>query len=239
MSGSQADGLPPRGAVPLRAILFDLDGTLLDTAADITRALNGALADQGLGPFTDVQVREMIGRGVPTLIERALARLGTAQRSVDLALMLEHFEEHYTRLLAGGEYQARVYPGVVEGLSALRARGLKLAVVTNKPKKAAVELLTQLKLSQWIGVVVGGDSCAFRKPHPEPLLFACEALEVSPAQALMVGDSETDVLAARAAGLAVICVPYGYNEGADPRALRCDAFVESLGELPALLCGSA
>ncbi|HEY4750533.1 MAG TPA: phosphoglycolate phosphatase [Steroidobacteraceae bacterium] len=228
MSAKQAGGLPARGAGPLRAILFDLDGTLLDTAADITSALNSALADQQLGSFSEAQVREMIGRGVPTLIERALARLAAAQRSVDLA-----------RLLERGEYQARVYPGVAQGLSALFARGLKLAVVTNKRKQAAVSLLARLGLGEWIQVVVGGDSCAFRKPRPEPLLQACEALKVSAGQALMVGDSETDVLAARAAGMAIVCVPYGYNEGADPRALACDVLLESLGDLPALLSATA
>ena len=108
-------------------------------------------------------------------------------------------------------------------------------MVTNKPKKAAVGLLARFGLSQWIDVVVGGDSGIHRKPHPQPLLSACEELGVRPAQALMVGDSLTDVLAARAAGLAVVCVPYGYNEGADPGALACDAFVESVGGLPALL----
>ena len=239
MSAKQAGGLPARGAGPLRAILFDLDGTLLDTAADITSALDSALADQQLGSFTEAQVREMIGRGVPTLIERALARLGTAQGSVDLARLLERFDEHYDRLLERGEYQARVYPGVAQGLSALFARGFKLAVVTNKRKQAAVSLLARLGLSEWIQLVVGGDSCAFRKPRPEPLLQACEALKVSAGQALMVGDSETDVLAARAAGMAIVCVPYGYNEGADPRALACDVLLESLGDLPALLTGTA
>jgi phosphoglycolate phosphatase len=84
-------------------------------------------------------------------------------------------------------------------------------------------------------VVVGGDSCARRKPDPQPLYFACDALRVDPVQALMVGDSMTDVLAARAAGLPVVCVPYGYNEGGDPRTLACDAFIETLADLPALL----
>jgi phosphoglycolate phosphatase len=124
---------------------------------------------------------------------------------------------------------------VTEGLGELHALGLSLAVVTNKPTKAAVGLLTRLGLARWIDVVVGGDSGRPHKPHPQPLLSACEELEVRPAQALMVGDSLIDVLAARAAGLAVVCVPYGYNEGADPRALPCDAFVETIAELPALL----
>jgi phosphoglycolate phosphatase len=219
----------------LRAVLFDLDGTLLDTVADISVALNRALAEQKLASLPAAQVRVLIGRGVPTLIERAVARLAAAGEPSDAALLLERYQFHYERIHELDEIQTRVYPGVTAGLAELHALGLRLAVVTNKPKKAAVDLLTRMGLSQWIAVVVGGDSGMYHKPHPQPLLSACEELEVRPAQALMVGDSLTDVLAARAAGLAVVCVPYGYNEGADPRALPCDAFVESVGALPALL----
>ncbi len=219
----------------LQAVLFDLDGTLLDTAADISVALNRALAEQKLTSLTAAQVRVLIGRGVPTLIQRAVARLGAAGQSSDAALLLERFHFHYERIHELGEIQTRVYPGVAAGLAELHRLGLRLAVVTNKPTKASVSVLTRLGLSHWIDVVVGGDAGMHRKPHPQPLLSACEELEVRPAQALMVGDSLTDVLAARAAGLAVVCVPYGYNEGADPRALPCDAFVESVDGLPALL----
>ncbi|MGH8304124.1 MAG: phosphoglycolate phosphatase [Steroidobacteraceae bacterium] len=227
-----ADGLTARS---VQAVLFDLDGTMLDTAADISLALNRALAEQSLTSLPQAQVRVLIGRGVPTLIERAVARLAAAGESADAALLLERFHFHYERIHELDEIHTRVYPGVSQGLGALHALGLSLAVVTNKPRKAAVDLLTRLGLARWIEVVVGGDSGMYRKPHPQPLLRACEDLEVRPAQALMVGDSLTDVLAARAAGLAVVCVPYGYNEGADPRALPCDAFVESVGDLPALL----
>jgi phosphoglycolate phosphatase len=218
----------------LRAVLFDLDGTLLDTVADISVALNRALAEQKLASLPAAEVRVLIGRGVATLIERALARLGAAGEC-DAARLVERFHFHYERIHGLDEIQTRVYPGVIAGLAQLHALGLGLAVVTNKPQKAAVDLLTRLGLSQWIDVVVGGDTGLHRKPHPQPLLTACEELGVRPTQALMVGDSMTDVLAARAAGLAVVCVPYGYNEGLDPRALPCDAFVENVGGLPALL----
>jgi phosphoglycolate phosphatase len=133
------------------------------------------------------------------------------------------------------ESNARPYPGVAEGLESLHGLGLRLAVVTNKQRHFALDLLERLKLSQWIDVVVGGDSCERRKPDPQPLHFACSALHVDPQQTLMVGDSLNDVLAARAAGIPVVCLPYGYNEGNDPRALPCDAFIESLAELPAKL----
>jgi phosphoglycolate phosphatase len=230
----------PGAATPwgrVRAVLFDLDGTLLETAADITRALNRALAEQCLPAFARSEVSTLIGRGVPALIERALARFGAAGAAADATLLLERFNQHYTRIHELGEIRTRVYPGVAHGLAGLHTLGLRLAVVTNKPRKMAFELLTRLGLSQWIELVVGGDSGLPRKPHPQPLLTACELLGVPPEQALMVGDSQIDVLAARAAGLAAaVCVPYGYNEGADARALPCDRFVESIGDLPGLLC---
>jgi phosphoglycolate phosphatase len=227
----------------LRAVLFDLDGTLLDTVADISVALNRALGEQRLTSLPQADVRTLIGRGVPMLIERAMARVVSGARFADATLLLERFHFHYERLQELGEIQTRVYPGVAEGLAALHALGLSVAVVTNKPRKAAADLLDRLGLARWIDVLVAGDTGMNPKPHPQALVSACEQLAVPPAQALMVGDSLTDVLAARAAGLAVVCVPYGYNEGADPRALPCDAFVETVADLPALLfaagCGNA
>jgi phosphoglycolate phosphatase len=234
-SEAQAPGAGPQwGAV--RAVLFDLDGTLLDTAADITDALSRALAEQGLPALARNEVSKLIGRGVPALIGRVLERFGAAARTAEATRLLERFHHHYQCLHQRGEIQTRVYPGVARGVEALHALGLKLAVVTNKPHDIASELLVRLGLARWIALVVGGDSGLPRKPHPGPLLSACERLGVAPAQALMVGDSQIDVLAARAAGLAaVVCVPYGYNEGIDPRTLACDRFVESIGDLPAVL----
>jgi len=216
------------------AVLFDLDGTLVDTVADITCALNGALSEQQLGRLSESEARRLIGRGVPLLIERAVARLAP-QRPVDTAQLLKRYEVHYDALYAQGELRARVFPGVAQGLAQLHGAGYRLAVVTNKFGAAAQKLLQHMHLAQWLDTVVGGDSGLPRKPHPEPLLRACEELGVARAAALMVGDSQVDVSAARAAGLSVVCVPYGYNEGADPRTLPADGFIDSLAELPGLL----
>jgi phosphoglycolate phosphatase len=221
--------------VTLHGVLFDLDGTLLDTVDAITAALNQALAEQRLGPLAVTQVREMIGRGGPMLIERALAQLGIPMDAAGQASLLQRYFLHYEHVEASDERGARVYPGVSDCLCELQRLGLQLAVVTNKQKQFAIGLLRRLGLNEWIQVVIGGDSCARRKPDPQPLQVACEAMQVEAGHALMVGDSVNDVLAARAAGLPVVCVPYGYNEGNDPRALPCDAFVETLAELPALL----
>ncbi len=216
-------------------MLFDLDGTLLDTVADISRALNRALAAQQLASLAVEEVRTLIGRGAPTLIARALARLGAAAARADPGRLLEQFQLHYRQIQQHEELQARVYPGVAEGLAALHALRLRLAVVTNKPTAAADALLQRVGLARWIDVVVGGEGDAPLKPHPQPLLRACAQLEVTPLQALMVGDSMSDVQAARAAGMRIICVPYGYSEGLDPRSLPCDGFVDSVAHIPGLL----
>jgi phosphoglycolate phosphatase len=239
MMSRRAVGPPRWKGKTLQAILLDLDGTLLDTVEDVTVALNRATAEQQLATLTTAHVRDLIGRGVPTLIARAVARLGVAMDPAAQATLMERYNFHYGWLHFHNEDNARVYPGVAAGLGKLHALGLRLAVVTNKQRHFAVGLLNRLGLSQWIDVVVGGDSCDRRKPDPQPLHFACNALHVGPPQALMVGDSVTDVLAARAAGLPVVCVPYGYNEGSDPRALSCDAFIETLADLPRLLVGTS
>ncbi len=219
----------------LRAVLFDLDGTLMDTADDITVILNRALAEQHLGSLAPDQVRELIGRGIPTLIARAVGRLGGIADAATQALLLERFYLHHERLYRLDECSARPYPHAAELLGRLHGAGLKLAVVTNKKYDFAVDLLARSGLSAWIDVIVGGDSCARGKPDPQPLHFACHAVHVDPSRALMVGDSLTDVLAARAAGMPVVCVPHGYNEGRDPLTLPCDAFIDTLGELPGLI----
>jgi phosphoglycolate phosphatase len=220
---------------PISAVLFDLDGTLFDTASDIARALNRALGEYGWAPLPVGDVARMVGRGSPMLIERAAAARGQTLSAADQAAMLERFFHHYGELEERNESDAQPYPGVVETLRRLHEANLRLAVVTNKHRRFASALLDRLNLMQWVGVVVGGDTCERRKPDPQPLLFACESLSVAPSCALMVGDSINDVRAARAAQLPIICVPYGYNEGQDPRTLECDAMIDTLAELPELL----
>ncbi len=219
---------------PLRAVLFDLDGTLLDTAADIARALNRALGEHGWAPFAVGDVARMVGRGSPVLIQRAAASRGRELSPADQSVLLERFFHHYGDLEERGESDALPYPGVVDTLQRLHAAQMRLAVVTNKHRRFAAALLHRLHLMQWVGVLVGGDTCERRKPDPQPLLFACESLSTPPSQALMVGDSINDVLAARAAQMPVLCVPYGYNEGRDPRTLECDALIDTLADLPGL-----
>jgi phosphoglycolate phosphatase len=219
----------------LSAVLFDLDGTLLDTAADIALALNRTLIEQGLESLAESDVRRLVGRGSPILIERAVASQGRSLDARVMAAMVERFFHHYGDLEVSNEDRALPYPGAAESLRTIREAGLRTAVVTNKQRRFSDALLARLGLARWVDIVVGGDSCARRKPDPQPLLFACESLGVPPAESLMVGDSVNDVLAARAAAIPVICVSYGYNEGRDPSTLDCDVLLDSLIDLPGLL----
>jgi phosphoglycolate phosphatase len=220
---------------PVDAVLFDLDGTLLDTAADLGAALDAALAESGIEPCGEAAVRLYIGKGAPTLVARALA---SRQRGDDAALhayTLERFFHHYGRLNDEGRHRALPYPGAGDCLAALHAAGLPLAVVTNKQHRFALALMQRLGWAAWLQAIVGGDTLPERKPHPAPLLHACKLLGAAPQRCLMVGDSLNDVAAAHAAGLRIICVPYGYNEGQDARLLPANGFVETLAELPARL----
>jgi phosphoglycolate phosphatase len=224
---------------PLRAVLFDLDGTLLDTLADIALALNRALAAEHWPPVPIDAVRAMIGRGSPSLVRRAAQYLGRAPDDAQQARILENFFAQYGALHERGERAARPFAGATAALERLHAAGLKIAIVTNKQFRFADALIRDLGLARWVDLVVGGDTCERRKPDPQPLLHACRQLGVAPTAALMVGDSANDVGAARAAAMPIVCVPYGYDEGRDPRLLAGDALIESLAELPAMLLGGA
>jgi phosphoglycolate phosphatase len=239
LSARAMDRSPRWRSRPVSAVLLDLDGTLLDTAEDIAKALNRALAEMHFASLATAEVRNMIGRGAPSLITRAVARLGATVYAGGQERLLERFDFYYDQLHRLKQSHSRVYPGVAEGLRELHGLGLRLAVVTNKTRPMAVQLLHHLSLHEWIDEVVGGDCCEHRKPRPEPLLLACRKLQTDPGEVLMVGDSATDVLAARAANIPVVCVPYGYNEGRDPRDLPCDAFIEALTDLPPLLSGAS
>ena len=223
------------GGRPVTALLFDLDGTLLDTVRDIALALNRTLADYRMAPIGEDQVRGMIGRGSPSLIERATAAQGRAADPAAQAAMVERFFHHCGEIEASESGTACAFPGAAEALRRLHAAGLRTAVVTNKHHRFAAALLARLRLSDCIDVVIGGDTCARRKPDPEPLLHACRQLQVSVSETLMVGDSVNDVEAARAAGMPIVCVSYGYNEGRQASTLDCDALLDSLEDLPPLL----
>jgi len=212
----------------IRAVLCDLDGTLLDTAPDLAAAANAMLADLGLAPRDPAEIATYIGRGIPALVHRTLtgALDGTADPSLfDRALPL--FERRYAE--ESGR-RARPYAGVVDGLVRMRSLGLGLGCVTNKAGRFTQELLDRTGLARFMACVVSGDALERKKPDPLPVVHACELLGAHPREVVLIGDSLNDVLAARAAGCAVWCVPYGYNEGRPVATLDCDAVVASLAE---------
>jgi phosphoglycolate phosphatase len=215
----------------VHAVLLDLDGTLFDSAPDIVAAANRMLDELGAPPLPFAVVRGFIGHGVPNLVRRVLAGSAIAG-SVD--------EQHGVTLFyrcygdTNGRF-GRVFPGVEEGLAELRRLGYQLGCVTNKPLAFALPLLELCGLAACLDVVVAGDSIARMKPDPAPLLHACARLNVDPAHCVLVGDSEVDVAAARAANMPVFIVRYGYARPDGYSRMRCEAFIDSLHELAPLL----
>jgi len=218
---------------PVRAVIFDLDGTLADTATEIHAALALAFGELGVEALSLGEVQALVGRGVRSLVERALRKRGSEH---DVDATVERFEQHYARLVAT---EAEPYPGVIEGVRRLHGRGLKLAVVTNKPRYFTEKLLARVGVDRMIATVVAGDDGIRRKPAGDMLLAACARMESPAVETLMLGDSDNDVTAARAAGCPVWCVPYGYNEGKPPETLACDRLVGSVAEAAALILAEA
>jgi phosphoglycolate phosphatase len=214
-------------------IFFDLDGTLIDSVPDLALAVDAMLRQLGLPPRGEARVREWVGNGADNLIRRALAG--------DLAGEVPAERVECARPLFKAAYRehlcvhTRVYPGVREGLTTLRARGYRLACITNKPTEFAVPLVEQLGIGVFFEQVLGGDCTPAKKPAPDALLLTAERMRVPIGDVLMVGDSRNDVLAARHAGCPVAAVPYGYNHGEDIRAAQPDVVIDSLDRLPTLL----
>lgn len=214
----------------LRAAIVDLDGTMVDTLGDFDVALNRTLKDLGRPAVTRADIERMVGKGSEHLIRSALLHggLGADEAAGVLPEAWTRYQAHY--LAINGQHSA-VYPGVIEGLAALRTRGLPLACLTNKPLGFARPLLQAKGLAGFFAQVFGGDSFERSKPDPLPLLKTCEALGTPPAQTLMVGDSQNDGLAARAAGCPVVLVTYGYNHGKPIAQAPHDRLIGSLTEL--------
>lgn len=209
----------------LKAIIFDLDGTLVDSARDLQDATNVLLAEMGLRAIGLDEAKSMIGDGAAKLVERALLAAGgdTTRLPVLVSRFLEIYEANASRC-------TEAYPGVVATLEHLRNLGLRLAIVTNKPYAATVEILKALGLRVFFDVVIGGDTLPERKPHPAPVLAALERMGVRPQEALMVGDNYHDVQAASAAGVRALAVTYGYSH--KPHAeLGAERLLDAMSEL--------
>lgn len=218
------------------AAIVDLDGTMVDTLGDFAEALNRMLRDLSLPGVAPAAIERMVGKGSEHLIHSALVHVlapanvsgADAKARALFERAWERYQHHY--LAVNGQHSA-VYAGVVEGLQALRARGVRLACLTNKPGAFAMPLLAAKGLDGFFEQVFGGDAFERKKPDPLPLRKTCEALGTLPARTLMIGDSSNDARAARAAGCPVVLVSYGYNHGEPVRGVDADGFVDSLAEL--------
>lgn len=216
----------------IRAIAFDLDGTLIDSVPDLAAATNATLAQNQYQPVTEALVRSWVGNGAQVLMQRALSYVSAMPEDApDLQVILEQimpqFMHHYGEHL---QKHSRLYPGVIDTLQQLKQAGFKLAIVTNKPYRFTVPLLTAFGLDDLFSEVLGGDSLAKMKPDPMPLQHLLKQWQLDESQLLMIGDSKNDILAAKAANVMSIGLTYGYNYGEDiglssPHAI-CENFAD-------------
>ena len=210
-------------------LVFDLDGTLVDSAPDLHAALNLMLRERGHPALSLLQVKRMIGDGVPALVARALAASGADQRDAAKALprFLELYEANPTRL-------TRPYPKVPETLVSLRQRGYRTAICTNKPQRATVAVIEGLGLGELFDGIAGGDRFSVKKPDRGHLLGLIGELGGRAEASAMIGDSANDAAVARAAGVPIVLMRYGYAR-VDPESLAADALLDHFAELPRVL----
>lgn len=207
-------------------ILIDLDGTLVDTVPDLAKAADAMMIDLGMAPRGEQAVRAWIGNGVPKLVKRTLTNSLEGEPNPDLFARAETiFLKHYAADVCT---LSRPYPGVMEGLDWMAGAGYKVGCITNKPEQFTMPILDKLGMTERFAVIVCGDTLPVKKPDPGQLFYAADQLKMLPDHCLMVGDSQNDVQAARAAGFMVACVPYGYNHGEDILLSEPDAVIETL-----------
>ncbi|MCX7182913.1 MAG: phosphoglycolate phosphatase [Nitrosospira sp.] len=217
----------------IKAVMVDLDGTLLDTACDLAAAANMMLQELGKTELPVETIQSYIGKGIQRLVKRTLTDSLSDEPDIELfTKAMSIYERNYTKTL---DMNSRPYPGAVKGLNALQAEGFQLACITNKAEIFTLPLLRATNLLSYFDIVLSGDSLPKKKPDPMPLLHACKYFGIAPYEMLLIGDSFNDTEAAQAAGCHIFCVPYGYNEGRHVNELNCDAIVESIYEASRLI----
>jgi phosphoglycolate phosphatase len=218
-------------------ILIDVDGTLVDSVPDLAYCVDVLMERLGRPPRGEAAVRNWVGNGVERLVRRALiGQLDGEPPEADFDRAYPIFLDLYAE---NTSKRSVLYPGVREGLDWMAAAGYRLGCVTNKAAQFTLPLLTDLGVIDRFGIVVSGDTLPQKKPDPAPLLHAAAHFGVEPTQSLMVGDSVSDVKAARAAGFGIVCMSYGYNHGVDIRQALPDAVIDSMTELQGLLAAQA
>jgi len=213
------------------AIVWDLDGTLIDSAPDLCRALNAVLAESNCEPLEVDMVKTMIGNGVPKLVERGFNAVGEYLSDEELDAMVEKFAVNYS---ANPTLYTRLYPGVVEALETLAAAGVKQGLCTNKPEAVTRSILRELDIDQYFSAVVGGDTTDTGKPDPMPLQFCIDTMGATVGGTIMIGDSAVDAGTARALGIPIGLVAHGYSD-TDLADIDADFLVEDIASVPELL----
>jgi len=218
---------------PVKMVLIDVDGTLVDSVPDLAYCVDEMMKQLGLPLRGEASVRNWVGNGVERLVRRALTNSLDGEPEDDLftrayPVFLDLYADNTSK-------RSLLYPGVREGIDYLKASGYLLGCVTNKAAQFTEPLLKDLGIRDEFGIVVSGDTLPQKKPDPAPLLHAAAFFDVAPEEALMLGDSVSDVKAARSAGFQIICMSYGYNHGQDIRTAKPDAVIDSMAELPGLL----
>jgi phosphoglycolate phosphatase len=214
-------------------VLIDVDGTLVDSVPDLHYCVDEMMRALGLPERGEAMVRTWVGNGVEMLVKRALANdLSGSCDAELLAKALPIFEDLYAE---NTSKRSCLYAGVTEGLDWLQAQGLRIGCVTNKATRFTEPLLRDLGIADRFELIIAGDTLPVKKPDPGPLLHGAKVFGVEPKNALMIGDSISDVKAARAAGFRILCMSYGYNHGEDIRNYHPDAVIDSMVEFPRVI----
>ena len=215
------------------AVVWDLDGTLVDSAKDIATSLNRLLGENELAALDDALIKNMIGEGVAVLIRRGFEAHGITPDGKRLESLVERFLVIYSEVATAS---TRLFPGAREALQSLSDAGLRQAICTNKPEAITRQVLAGLGIADCFDVVIGGDTLPRNKPDPLPLRTALEGLDVAPERSLMVGDSAIDVQTAHAAGVSVAFVTFGYGPGPS-HPHKADYLIDDFADLPAVVAG--
>ena len=216
-----------------KGLLFDLDGTLAESFPDIAHAVNLTLKELGRNEAPEEKIRHWVGNGSPTLMKRALT--GEMDGEPDAELFSQAMPQFFENYAEYAWHKSFLYEGVIETLDHFRSAGFAMACVTNKPARHTALVLEQSGLGQYFSCFVGGDSLATRKPDPEPLYHAAREINADPSQCVMVGDSLSDILAAKSAAMPVLCLTYGYNQGLDLGSYDPDQMVDHFADLTSLV----
>lgn len=217
----------------ITTVLFDLDGTLIDSIPDITAALNQMRKIYHLEPVKQETVKDIVGKGFPTTVKKVLS-LDLPANEIEKIFTdaYQHTLDAYTTCM--GKYTT-IFPGVIETIKSLHNLNIKMAIVTNKEETHAKETVKHTGINKYIDLIIGGNTTTHYKPHPEPLYYAMKKLGSTPLETIMVGDSESDISAAKSASVRSVAVTYGYNHGKPISQSQPNEIINSISELLHLL----